>query len=401
MTFESAASGDPEAFRQELRTWMTANIPDGLVSQAPWNASPNGPKRGLLEAATDSAEYRLWEQRLREERLICPAWPQAYGGQALGAAELAVLNEEFYLAGVPRVQRGMGETLLGPAVIVHGTEEQRQRFLPGIIAGTDRYCQGFSEPDHGSDLAGVQTSAMVDGDELVINGSKVWTSGAHRANYMFLLCRTDPSAPRHKGLTYVIVPMQDNNIELQPIRQITGSSEFCQEYFHDARAPLANVIGEVGEGWRVAMTTLGNERGSRVTLQHLMFQQELDNLLELAKNKGLQADPVIRQRLAQAFSEVQIMRFSGLRLLAAMAAARPPGPEASLSKLQYSEYHRRFGELAADLRGAESMLRPDGPGYQVDDWLHLFLSTRAGTIYAGSSEIQRNIIAERVLGLPR
>jgi alkylation response protein AidB-like acyl-CoA dehydrogenase len=319
---------------------------------------------------------------------------------------MAILNEEFAQAGLPRVIRGMGESLVGPSIIVHGTDEQKAHFLPRIIAGTDRYCQGFSEPDHGSDLGGVETRAAVDGDEIVVNGQKVWTSGAQIANMMFVLCRTDAEVPKHQGLSYVLVPMKradgkSNGIDLRPLLQMSGASGFCEEFIEDARAPLFNVIGGLNNGWRVAMTTLGNERGGRATTQHLRYEREFWDLVGTARKLGRHDDPVVRQDLAWAYTQVEIMRFAGLRTLATLAAKKEPGPEASVNKLFWSEYHKRFGEIAINLVGADGMVRPDGDGYKTTDWQQAFLGSRAGTIFSGTSQIQRNIIGERALGLPK
>jgi alkylation response protein AidB-like acyl-CoA dehydrogenase len=345
--------------------------------------------------------YAAWERKLADARLICPQWPERYGGQDMDAVRLAVLNEEFHRAGVPRVRRGMGEALVGPSVIVHGTPEQRAHFLPRIVSGADAYCQGFSEPGHGSDLAAVETRGVVDGDEIVITGQKVWTSGAARATMMFLLCRTDPGAPKHAGLSYVLIPFTGPGVEYRPIRQMSGASEFFEDFLEGVRAPLFNVIGGLNHGWRVAMTTLGHERGGAATVAHLGFEREFWDLVETARKRGKTADPLVRQRLAWAYTGVQLMRFSGLRTLAQVAGGRPPGPEASVAKLFWSEYHKRLGEIAISIEGSDALLRPEGPGYPTSTWQNVFLSSRAGTIYSGTSEIQRNIIGERALGLPK
>jgi alkylation response protein AidB-like acyl-CoA dehydrogenase len=319
----------------------------------------------------------------------------------MDAVRLAVLNEEFHRAGLPRVHRGMGESLVGPSVIVHGTPEQRARFLPRIISGTDVYCQGFSEPGHGSDLASVQTRGVIDGDEIVITGQKVWTSGASRATMMFLLCRTDVAAEKHAGLSYVLIPFTGPGVEYRPIRQMSGASEFCEDFLDGVRAPLFNVIGGLNNGWRVAMTTLGHERGGQATTAHLGYEREFWELVDTARKYGKTADPLVRQQLAAAFTGVQLMRFAGLRTLAEVAQGRSPGPEASVAKLFWSEYHKRLGELAISIVGADALLRPEGDGYPTTAWQNVFLSSRAGTIYSGTSEIQRNIIGERGLGLPK
>ena len=393
-----------QAFRGEIREWIAHSGPPGLDKMADWYAPlMAGSSRELFEEAERHPDYRLWEERLAEARLICPHWPEAFGGRGLDPIEMAILHEELYRAGLPRITRGMGESLVGPSIIVHGTSEQKAYFLPRIIDGTDRYCQGFSEPGQGSDLAGVETRGVVDGDEVVLTGQKVWTSGATQANMIFVLCRTNPGVEKHRGLSYVLVPIPGNHVEVRPIRQISGrASAFCEEFIDGARAPLFNVIGGIDNGWRVAMTTLGNERGGRASIAHLSYERELWDLVEVARSNGRSSDPVVRQQLAWAYTQVQLMRYSGLRLLASLAARSEPGPEASVAKLSWSEYHRRFGELALDVLGAQSLAGDEvSSGSRLGRWYEVFLLSRAGTIYSGTSEIQRNIVAERALGLPK
>jgi alkylation response protein AidB-like acyl-CoA dehydrogenase len=393
-----------EAFRDEIATLLDKHREGELQGVDEQRA-------GFMGAADEgsaarAAAWERWEAAMAAERLICPQWPEEVGGRGLSGVQMAILNEEFAHAGLPRVIRGMGESLVGPSIIVHGTEAQKAHFLPRIIQGVDRYCQGFSEPDHGSDLGGVETRAAVDGDEIVVNGQKVWTSGAHVANMMFVLCRTDAEVPKHQGLSYVLVPMkrddgETNGIDLRPLLQMSGASGFCQEFIEDARAPLFNVIGGLNNGWRVAMTTLGNERGGRATTQHLHYEREFWDLVGTARKLGRHEDPLVRQDLAWAYTQVEIMRFAGLRTLATLAAKKEPGPEASINKLFWSEYHKRFGEIAINLEGADGMIRPEGAGYRTTAWQQTFLGSRAGTIFSGTSQIQRNIIGERALGLPK
>ena len=390
-------------FRDGLRDWIAANTPRGLVELADWNALPfTGGFRDekQVHALSDSL-YLGWEQRLAEARLICPQWPAAYGGQDMDAVRIAVLNEEFARAGVPRVIRGMGEALVAPSVLVHGTPEQKAYFLPRILQGDDVYCQGFSEPGHGSDLAAVQTRGVVEGDEIVVTGQKVWTSGAARANMIFVLCRTDPSVPKHAGLSYVLLPFTGPGVEYRPIRQMSGAAEFCEDFLDGVRAPLFNVIGGINNGWRVAMTTLGHERGGGATIGYLRYEQEFWALVDTARSRGKDRDPLVRQQLAWAYTQVQLMRYSGLRTLALIAEGRQPGPEASITKLFWSEYHKRLGEIAMAIVGTGALVRPDGDGYRTSEWQNVFLASRSGTIYSGTSEIQRNIIGERALGLPK
>ena len=390
-------------YRAELRNWISAEAPEGLAGLTDWNltAIPGGYREQSLGAALAHPAYAEWAQKLAAARLICPQWPAVYGGQGLDGVRVAVLNEEFHRAGLPRVVRGMGESLVGPSIIVHGTDAQREHFLPRIISGEDTYCQGFSEPGNGSDLAGVQTRGEVDGDEIVVTGQKVWTSGAHRANMMFVLCRTDPSVPKHAGLSYVLIPFTGPGVQFRPIRQMSGAAEFAEDFLDGVRAPLFNVIGGLNNGWRVAMTTLGHERGGRATTAHLRYEREFWDLVETARKRGKTADPLVRQQLAWAYTQVELMRFSGLRTLAQVAAGKAPGPEASVAKLFWSEYHKRLGEIAIGIEGTDGLLRPDGDDYPVSNWQSVFLSSRAGTIYSGTSEIQRNIIGERALGLPK
>jgi len=392
-----------EEFRADLRSWIAEQAPEELAALADWNisATTGGYRDERLAAALGHPAYAEWERRLAAARLICPQWPAEFGGQGMDAVRVAVLNEEFHRAGLPRVIRGMGEGLVGPSIIGHGTPEQQAAFLPRIVSGEDVYCQGFSEPGNGSDLAGVQTRGVIDGDEIVITGQKVWTSGAARANKMFLLCRTDPAAPKHAGLSYVLIDFTDPGVTYRPIRQMSGAAEFAEDFIDGVRAPLFNVIGGLNNGWRVAMTTLGHERGGRATVQHLAFEREYWELVEAARKRGRAADPLIRQELARAYTSVQLMRFSGLRTLAQVAQGRPPGPEASVAKLAWSEYHKRLGEIAMAIEGPDGLLRPPGDGYPTTRWQNVFLASRAGTIYSGTSEIQRGIVGERALGLPK
>lgn len=390
-------------YRSDLRDWIAANTPRGLVELADWNALPvtGGFRDDQMVHALSDPRYGEWERRLAEARLICPQWPAAYGGQDAGAVRIAVLNEEFARAGVPRVIRGMGEALVAPSVLVHGTPEQKAYFLPRILSGEDAYCQGFSEPGHGSDLAAVETRGVVDGDEIVVTGQKVWTSGAARANMIFVLCRTDPGLPKHAGLSYVLLPFTGPGVEYRPIRQMSGAAEFCEDFLDGVRAPLFNVIGGVNNGWRVAMTTLGHERGGGATIGYLRYEREFWALADTARSCGKDRDPLVRQQLAWAYTQVQLMRYSGLRALAQIAEGRQPGPEASITKLFWSEYHKRLGEIAMAIVGTGALVRPDGDGYRTSEWQNVFLASRSGTIYSGTSEIQRNIIGERALGLPR
>lgn len=392
------------AFRTEMRDWIAHNVPRGLSELANWGwQQVAGSRRGraLAHAASDPL-YKQWTERLVADRMICATWPEEVGGRGWNAVRFAIFSEELRRARVPLVRRGMGETLVGPAIITHGTDEQKAYFLPRIVSGEDVYCQGYSEPNHGSDLAGVETKGVVDGDELVITGQKIWTSGAKSATMMFVICRTDALAPKHRGLSYVLVPFSEaNGFLIRPVRQLSGAAEFCEEFLDGARAPLFNVINGLNNGWAPAMTTLGFERGGNATTAHLGFEQELRELIALARQNGKANDPATRQKLAWCYTQVQLMRYAGLRLLSNLAEGRQPGPEASISKLQWSEYHKVFGELSLDVVGPAAMIRPDGDEYETTQWQDIFFASRAGTIYSGTSQIQKNIIGERALGLPR
>ena len=386
-----------EAFRAEVREFLDKNAPKELVGMSTDEAN-RGRHPGLS----------AWAKTLTEAGYMCVAWPKEYGGRGLTGIELAVLNEEFARARVPRVTRGMGEWLVGPSIIVWGTEEQKRRFLPRIVDGTDRYCQGFSEPDAGSDLASLKTKGVIDGEEVVITGQKVWTSGATEANMMFCLARTDDSAPKHAGISYVLLPMfkddgSSNGVELRPIKQPSGLSHFTETFLTESRAPVDNIIGGMNNGWRVTMTTLGNERGGNATTQHVEFTKQFWDAVELLREKGRTDDPVIRQELAWAFTHVEIMRYNGLKILSEVIARKEPGPGASVNKMFWSEYAQKFSERMMNARGADSMLIADGADgrYVTDKWSGLFFQHRSSTIWGGTAQVQRNIVGERVLGLPK
>jgi len=386
-----------QAFRTEIREWLEANKPKELIG-----VSTDMVTRGRYPGASE------WAAKLTEAGYMCVSWPKEYGGRGLTGIEVAVLNEEFARANVPRITRGMGEWLVGPSIIVWGSEEQKKKFLPRIIDGTDRYCQGFSEPDAGSDLAALKTRGVIDGDEVVITGQKVWTSGATEANMMFCLCRTDPDAPKHAGISYVLLPMfkddnSSNGIELRPIKQPHGASHFTETFLTESRAPVANIIGGMNNGWRVTMTTLGNERGGHATTQHVEYTKQFWEAVKMLQENGKSKDPVTRQQLAWAFSHVEIMRFQGLKLLSEVLARKEPGPAASINKMFWSEYAQKFSNHMMNARGAEAMLIEDDSNgtYVADRWTSMFFQHRSSTIWGGTAQVQRNIVGERVLGLPK
>jgi alkylation response protein AidB-like acyl-CoA dehydrogenase len=311
-----------------------------------------------------------------------------------------IFYEEYSRADGPGRLGLIGEGMLGPTILAFGSEPQKQRFLPGIVKGEEIWCQGYSEPNAGSDLANVQTRARLEGDEWVIDGQKVWTSWAAWADWCFVLCRSDPDAPKHRGLAYLLVPMRQAGVEIRPIVQITGDSEFSEVFFDGARTPAENVVGQSGDGWKVAMGTLAFERGAMTLGQQMAFRNELEQIFEIAKRNGSSRDPVMRQRLADAWIGLEIMRANALRMLSKSEGAEL-AREAMITKIYWATWHRNLGKLAMDVLGAESEIADGATPYQLTRLQRLFLFTRSDTIYAGSNEIQRNIIGERALGLPR
>jgi alkylation response protein AidB-like acyl-CoA dehydrogenase len=377
-----------EAFRARARAWLTENLAGEFAPLV---------GRGVPGDDDDMLEGRLaWERRMGRDGWTCLSWPEEHGGRGASLIEQVIFLEEYVRAGGPGRVGHIGEGLIGPTLILFGTEAQKKRFLPPIAAGTEMWCQGYSEPNAGSDLASVQTRAVRDGDDWAVTGQKIWTSHASWADWCFVLCRTDSGAKKHEGLSYLLVPMRQPGIHVRPIRQITGTSEFNEVFFDGARAPADHVVGEVNGGWRVAMATLAFERGASTLGQQLAFEKELREIVSVARENGALRDPVMRQRIAQAWIELRVMRLHALRTLSSMRRGELPR-EAMISKLSWSHWHRSLGELAMDVLGAEGMLA----GGKHERLQRLFLFSRADTIYAGSSEIQRNIIAERALGLPR
>ncbi|TDB84146.1 acyl-CoA dehydrogenase [Actinomadura sp. KC216] len=379
------------AFRAEVRGWLRAN----LAGEFAHARGLGGPGR-----EHEAFEERLaWERHMAAAGWTCVGWPEEHGGRGATVRQQVIFNEEYALAGAPARVGHIGENLLGPTIIAFGTDEQRARFLPPIVAVEELWCQGYSEPDAGSDLANVQTRAELDGGHWVINGQKVWTSLALESDWCFAVCRTEPGSSRHRGLSYLLVPMRQDGVDIRPIVQLTGTSEFNEVFFDGARTDASNIVGAPGEGWTIAMATLGFERGVATLGQQVGFRREFEGVADLARRTGALDDPLLRDRLTRAYMGLEIMRLNAVRTMAGVAAGAP-GPESSISKLVWGTWHRELGELAMDILGAAGLVA-DGEPYDLNDWQRLFLFSRADTIYAGSNEIQRNIIAERVLGLPR
>ena len=384
-------SPQDEEFRRGVRQWLA----DNLTGRFAGLRGAGGPGREHEAHAGRMA----WNRHLAAAGWTCLGWPAEYGGRGATLAQQVIFHEEYARSGAPARVGYVGEELLGPTLIAHGTASQRQRFLPAIAAVRELWCQGYSEPGAGSDLAAVATMAALDGGEWVITGQKVWTSLAHVADWCFVLARTQAGSRRAAGLSYLLVPMRQPAVTVRPIRQLTGTSEFNEVFFDGARTERGMVVGEVGDGWRVALATLAVERGAATLGQQVGFRRELDRLVELARRTGAAADPVLRDRLARAWIGLEVIRAHALAALSGPAAAGA-GADASVVKLLWSRWHQELGELAMDVLGAPSMVARGAP-YDLDDWQRLFLFSRADTIYGGSGEIQRGIIAERALGLPR
>lgn len=380
---------DDDAFREQVRAWLAEH----LTGEWAHLVGSGGPGRHR-EAYEDR---RAWNRHLAEHGWTCLGWPEEHGGRALSLTQQAIFHEEYARAGAPETVNHLGEQLLGPTLIELGTDEQKARFLPRIRAVDELWCQGYSEPGAGSDLAAVSTRGVLDeaAGEWVVDGQKVWTSGAHEADWIFVIARTEPGSSRHHGLSFLLMPLDQDGIEIRQIEQITGGSEFNEVFFSGARTPAGMIVGQPGDGWKVAMALLGFERGVSVLGQQVGFERELNDLIELARSNGAIDDPVIRDRLAAQSAEFEVMRVNAIRSL----TEATPGAD-NVAKLVWAGWHRRLGELAMEVAGAGS-LTADGEAYDLDRWQRLFLFSRADTLYGGSDEIQRNILAERVLGLPK
>jgi alkylation response protein AidB-like acyl-CoA dehydrogenase len=361
-----------------VRRWLEANHP---------GPTPEGDDAGF--------EFRrAWQRKLNERGWAGLSWPEQYGGSGATLFEQAIFSEEVARAGAPQMANTLGLAMGGPTVIGHGTDEQKQRYLGPILSADEIWCQGFSEPQSGSDLASLKTKAVRDGDEWVVTGQKVWTTMAHQAKWCMLLARTDGDAAKHRGLTYFLMDMEQDAVEIRPLRQITGEAEFNELFIEEARIPHENIVGGENNGWAVAITTLMHERAGLAFALQVSVQIALRELLERAKEVGADRDPIMRQRFAQVYAEAQVLRLTAYRGLSKLQAHGAPGPEGSLGKWHWAEVNQSLCELALDLAGPRAQL--------VDDpWTYRYLRARANSIEGGTTEILKNIVAERVLGLPR
>ena len=379
------------AFRQEAKQYLEQNIPDSF---------PEDP-------AEDFASKRAFQRKLADDGWVAIHWPTEYGGRGASIMQTVIYNEEYSRAGGPSLPNSLGIGLLGPTLMAYGTEEQKDRYLKKVLTAEEVWCQGFSEPNSGSDLASLQCRAELDGDEFVVNGQKIWTSYGAYADWMFALVRTDSTGVKHAGITFLLIDMHSPGIEVRPLKEMTGEALFSEVFFTDVRVPVGHVVGEVGGGWRVAMSTLMFERGAGGLAQSVMLRNSVDRLIEDAqrlRRNGWTAfdDPIARQMIGKNLVEIEVYRYTTLRAISAIAAGSAPGAEASINKLYWSEWHKSFTNDAMSILGPHGRWAAQGSaGIDSDRWMREFLFARAGTIYAGTSEIQRNILAERVLGLPK
>ena len=383
-------------FRDELRAWLRANVPGD------WE------KHRTEDEMRERFEFlRAWQKKVYQAGWAGISWPKEYGGRGATLMEQVIFTEEMARAAAPPLANVLGLSLIGPTIIAFGTDAQKKRFLANILSADEIWCQGFSEPNAGSDLANVRTDARLDGDHYVINGQKVWNSYGWAADWCALLTRSDPNSTKHQGLTYILVDMKSSGVEVRPLRQMTGESEFCEIFFHDVRVPAANVLGKVGDGWNVAIGTLAHERATLGAGVQITLKRQFDRLVALSHStirngKPAAEDPVIRQKLGQCYTDIEIMRLNQMRAISRINQKGVPGPEGSVLKVFWTELNQRFQQIATELLGPYATLTKGDP-HAIDEgqWAYSFLRARGNTIEAGTSEVQRNIIGHFVLGLPK
>ena len=387
---------EQEAFRERVRSWLEDNIP------REWRAvrNPDMPRAEAFDI------LRRWQRQLYDAGFIGLTWPQEAGGAGLTFLEEMVLHQEMALAKAPPILNILGVGMAGPTIIAYGTDEQKKRYPPKILSGEEIWCQGYSEPDAGSDLASLQTRAVKDGDSWVVNGQKVWTSLAHIADWMMLLARTDPDAPRHKGITYFLLDMRAPGVTVKPLKQITGDDEFNEVFFDNVRVHESHVLGGVNNGWAVGLTTLMYERLALGFGLQVRLRITLDGLIDLARRmekdgRAITRDPVMRQKLAQLWIDTESLKYTGARAVTKLLRGELPGPEASAGKMVWVDTHQRMQELAMEIQGPYSQVSGSDRAVDGGLWQYTFLRSRANSIEGGTTEIQKNIIGERVLGLPK
>jgi alkylation response protein AidB-like acyl-CoA dehydrogenase len=386
-----------QQFRDEFRAWLAANAPKDWEKRFP---------RG--EDTQERFEFlRAWQKTMFEAGWVGIHWPKEYGGRGATPIEQALCIEELARTKAPAPINVLGLSLLGPTLIKYGTEAQKQRFLANILSGDEIWCQGYSEPNAGSDLAALRSEAVLDGDHFVVNGQKTWTSFGHHADWCFAVVRTDPDVPKHKGLTYMLIDMHSPGVSLRPLKQMTGESEFNEVVFQNVRVPVDHVVGKVNDGWNIAIATLMFERGTLGASLQITFKRQIERLIELSKSimrngRPASEDSTIRQKLAQMYAEIEIFRLNQLRTLTRMHKMGVPGPEGSIQKIFWSEMNQRMQQVAMEMLGPYGQLTGDS-AHAVDhgEWAHAYLRSRGNTIEAGTSEIQRNIIGHFVLGMPK
>lgn len=380
-----------EAFRLEVATWLAENL-RGEFEPLRFRGGP-GDEHSFPE------ERKAWERKLAEGRWTCVGWAPEHGGRGLSISQQVIFHEEYARAGGPGRMGHIGEGLAGPTIAAFGTEEQKRRLLPGIVSGTEFWCQGYSEPSAGSDLANVKTRAVLENGQWRISGQKVWTSLAHESEWCFVIARTTSGSVGHQGLSFLLVPMRQAQVTVRPIEQLTGTSEFNEVFFDEALTDGANILGAPGDGWKIAMALLGFERGVSTLGQQMLFHNELEEIIRIARANGAARDPLLRQRIAEAWGGLRILRYNSLRMLSG-AQDGSLRREAMIYKLCWAEWHVALGKLAMDVLGPDAELL-DGAPYELGRLQAMFLFSRSDSIYGGSNEIQRNIIAERALGMPR
>ncbi|MCO6057703.1 acyl-CoA dehydrogenase family protein [Pseudomonas sp. MOB-449] len=380
-----------EAFRREVAGWLADNL-RGEFEPLRFRGGP-GDEHSFPE------ERKAWERKLAAGGWTCVGWAPEHGGRGLSINQQVIFHEEYARAGGPGRMGHIGEGLAGPTIAAFGTQDQKRRLLPGIVAGTEFWCQGYSEPAAGSDLANVKTRAVLENGQWRVSGQKVWTSLAHESEWCFVIARTEAGSVGHQGLSFLLVPMHQPGITVRPIEQLTGTSEFNEVFFDEALTDADNILGAPGDGWKIAMALLGFERGVSTLGQQMLFQNELEEIIRIARENGAARDPLLRQRIAEAWGGLRILRYNSLRMLSG-AQDGSLRREAMIYKLCWANWHVELGKLAMDVLGADAELLEGGP-YELGRLQSMFLFSRSDSIYGGTNEIQRNIIAERALGMPR